>query len=57
MPPDTPFGIEFNMQHLVEMEIEELRTRIIARRRSDSLPNEHQGILMDEVGSEIAFLR
>ena len=31
MPPGTPSGIEFNMRHLVEMEIEELRTRIITR--------------------------
>lgn len=40
MPPDTPSGIEFSMRQLVELEIEQLRTSIIARRRSDSFWNE-----------------
>lgn len=56
MPPDTPPGIEFHMQQLVELEIEELRASIIARRRSDSFPNELRDF-MNEEGSEMAFLR
>lgn len=46
MPPNTPFGIEFNMRKLVELEIEELRASVIARRRSDSIPNELREELM-----------
>lgn len=46
MPPNTPFGIEFNMRKLVELEIEELRASVIARRRSDSIPSELREELM-----------
>lgn len=48
MPPDTPSGIEFNMRQLVKPEIQEPRASIIARRRSNSFPNELRGDLTKE---------
>lgn len=51
MPPDTPSEIEFNMRKLIGLEIKELRGSIIARRRSDSFPNE----LLDEFIEEEDF--
>lgn len=57
MPPNTPSAIEFNMRQLVELEIEELRASIIARRRSDSFPNELEDEILDEADYDMPLLR
>ena len=56
MPPGTPSGIEFQMRKVVELEIEELRTRIVSHRRSDSFPDELRAEFMDEEDHSIEFL-
>lgn len=43
------------MQQLIELEIEELHARIVARWRSDSFLNELQGYYMDEYGPDFYF--
>lgn len=45
------------MRQLVEMEIEEFRTSIIARRRSDSFPNELEDEFLDEEDYDMPSLR
>lgn len=53
MPPNTPSEIEFKMRQLVELEVKELHARILARRLSDSFPNELRDEFIEEENADM----
>lgn len=44
MPPGAPDAVKEKMRELIEWEIRDIRETIIARRRSDSFPNEDRNV-------------
>lgn len=48
LPPETSNAVEGAMRLLIQLEINEIRESIIARRRSDSFPSEEREYAMRE---------